>query len=109
MINQYECNKKLDQSQVLKPFITNLVATVNFSCEFDLQRIAQGLKNAKYNPHIFPFLRLSIDEPKAMAIIYPHGKVNILRAKNPDEAYIVARRIMKILSKITTLKSKNSK
>lgn len=93
-------NKKSKLPPSMKPVISNVVACVNFCCEFDLQKIAQSLKNVEYNPNSFFGVILTIDEPKSKAVIFKHGKANIIGTKTPDEAYISARKTGKILSKI---------
>lgn len=85
-------------SSNLKPVVKSLLVCADLSCEFDLTKISQKVKNTEYNPQKFPGLILHIDEPKSSAVIFQKGKINIVGAKTENDAYISARKVGKILS-----------
>lgn len=84
----------------MKPVVSNLVACVQFGCEFDLYKIAQTVRNAEYRPRRFPAAILHITEPKATALIFKPGKMNIVGTKTEEDALLAAKKFGKIMKKL---------
>lgn len=95
-----KADKKSKLPPKVRPVIKNIVASANFSCHFDLLKIASQVRKAKFQTRFFPATVIHIDEPKCTAIIFEQGKIDIVGTKSSDEAYIAARRVGKILNKL---------
>ncbi len=55
--------------------IENIVATVNLGIDLDLDKLAERLPAAEYNPEQFPGLILRLQRPKISALIFRTGKM----------------------------------
>ena len=96
-------NEADDGSEIpssMKPVVSNLVACVQFGCTFDLFEIARTVRNAEYRPRRFPAAILHIAEPKATALIFKPGKMNIVGTKTQDDALLAAKKFGKIMKKL---------
>lgn len=76
----------------LVPVVVNIVACANYGTNFDLYKIATHLRNAEFNPKRFPAAIIRIQEPKATALAFKNGKVNIVGCKTSDDSYLAARK-----------------
>ncbi|OHT11296.1 TATA-box-binding protein [Tritrichomonas foetus] len=99
-INETDPDSENAIPESMNPVVRNLVACVEFGVPFDLYTIAQTVRNAEYNPRRFPAVILRISEPKATALIFGGGKMNIVGCKNRDDAYLAARKFGKIMKKL---------
>ncbi|KAK8870919.1 hypothetical protein M9Y10_008832 [Tritrichomonas musculus] len=99
-VNLNEGDEDSDLPSTMKPVVSNLVACVQFGCEFDLYKIAQTVRNAEYRPRRFPAAILHILEPKATALIFKPGKMNIVGTKTRDDAYLAAQKFGRIMRKL---------
>lgn len=96
----YENEDGTEIPLTMNPVVSNLVACVQFDCEFDLYNIAQKVRNAEFRPRRFPAAILHITEPKATALIFKKGKMNIVGTKTQDDAYLAAKKFGKIMKKL---------
>lgn len=81
----------------MKPLIVNIVAIAEFNTTFDLEAISRQLRNVTYNPRRFQAAVIHIQEPKATAMIFAKGKVNILGTKTEDNAQLAFKKFGRIL------------
>ncbi|CZT17360.1 related to transcription initiation factor TFIID [Ramularia collo-cygni] len=81
------------------PKISNIVAGVDLCCLIDLKLIALHVRNSTYNPKRFPAVVLRIKEPKATALVFHRGKMQILGTKSVADAHLAGRKFARILEK----------
>jgi transcription initiation factor TFIID TATA-box-binding protein len=84
----------------MQPRLVNIVASAEFNVEFDLFNIASRARNAEYNPRRFQAVILRIQEPRATALVFRTGKMNLVGLKTEDNARVAAHkfgRIVKLL------------
>ncbi len=79
--------------------IENIVATVIFEHQLDLDIIEQGIPNIEYNPDQFPGLILRLDSPKVTALIFRSGKMVITGAKRTTDLIKAVKRILRMFVK----------
>ena len=84
----------------MKPVVCNIIACADFGCELDLYRLAQTVRNAEYNPRRFTAVIVRISEPKAAALIFRNGKMNIAGCKTREQAQLAAKKFGRILKKL---------
>lgn len=84
----------------LVPVIVNIVACVNYGSPLDLYKIATHLRNAEFNPKRFPAATIRIQEPKATALAFKNGKVNIVGCKTEEDAYLAARKFGRLFKNL---------
>ena len=63
--------------------IHNVVATANFGCDLDLQRIAWRY-HGEYNPSTFAAVQLRLPQPRTTALVFGSGKARRRRAEDSD-------------------------
>jgi transcription initiation factor TFIID TATA-box-binding protein len=85
---------------VAKPKVSNIVCGMNLNCRFDLHHIALHGRNAVYNPKRFPATILRIREPKATALVFEAGKMQVLGTTSVDDAKLASRKFARILQKM---------
>ncbi len=73
---------------------------MNLNCRFDLKHIALHGRNAVYNPKRFPATILRIREPKATALVFEGGKMQVLGTKSLDDAKLASRKFARMLQKM---------
>ena len=78
--------------------IENVVATVNLGVELNLEKLAERLPAAEYNPDQFPGLILRLQRPKVSALIFRTGKMVCTGAKSEEELKRAVKVIVKILT-----------
>jgi len=89
--------------QLPKIMISNVVSTVYLFTNLDLRYIASKLINCECNytkSGIIKYVKMSLKNPKATAMIYKTGKINIFGAKNELSALKAFHLIIKSLKKI---------
>lgn len=79
--------------------IENIVATVIFEHQLDLDLIEQGVSNIEYNPDQFPGLILRLDSPKVTALIFKSGKMVVTGAKRTQDLIKAVKKILKMFIK----------
>jgi len=62
--------------------IHNVVATANFGCDLDLQRIAWAY-HGEYNPSAFAAVQLRLPHPRTTALVFGSGKARNQRLLAP--------------------------
>ncbi len=78
--------------------IENIVATVNLGVDLDLERLAEFLPAAEYNPEQFPGLILRLHRPKISALIFRTGKMVCTGAKSEEELDKAVKYLVKLLN-----------
>mmetsp|Transcript_15902 Transcript_15902/g.25218 ORF Transcript_15902/g.25218 Transcript_15902/m.25218 type:complete len:241 (-) Transcript_15902:214-936(-) len=82
------------------PQTKNVVATMHVKCKLDLKEIMTKSRNSEYNPKRFAAVIMRIRQPKSTALIFSSGKIVITGAKTTDDAFISARKYVRILQKL---------
>lgn len=82
------------------PKISNIVAGVDLCCIIDQKLVALHARGAVYNPKRFPAVILRIKEPKATALVFHKGKMQILGTKSVEDAHLAGRKFARILAKL---------
>ncbi len=78
--------------------IENIVATVNLGVDLDLDKLAERLPAAEYNPEQFPGLILRLQRPKISALIFRTGKMVCTGAKSEVELRRAVKELVRLLS-----------
>jgi transcription initiation factor TFIID TATA-box-binding protein len=66
--------------------ITNIVATLEFSNEFDLAAVHQDLACSEYDPEVMPFLIYRLNDESSVTCLLPtNGTLSIAGASNHQE------------------------
>jgi len=81
-------------------YLQNVVSTVNFRTEPNLNHIAVRVRNVEYNPQRFKAAILRLLRPQATALIFSSGKMVVTGAKNEDDALLASKNVRKILHKV---------
>lgn len=97
---QEDADDFLEHVESMTPKVVNLVASVKMCDSFDLLNISQLIRNAEYNPRRFDAVILRIQEPKATAMVFKVGKVNIVGTRDQSVARLAAKKFCRILRKI---------
>jgi transcription initiation factor TFIID TATA-box-binding protein len=82
------------------PHISNVVCGMDLNCQLDLSHIAKSARNAVYRPNRFPAVVLRIREPKATALVFGKGRMQVLGTKNVGDAKLASRKFMKMIEKM---------
>ena len=82
------------------PQTKNVVATMNVKCKLDLKEIVTKSRNSEYNPKRFAAVIMRIRTPKSTALIFSTGKVVVTGASSVENAWISARKYVRILQKL---------
>jgi transcription initiation factor TFIID TATA-box-binding protein len=77
--------------------IENIVATINLGVELNLERLAERLLTAEYNPDQFPGLILRLIKPRVSALIFRTGKIVCTGAKNEEDLKNAVRALAQLL------------
>ena len=86
MLNSNDPKIKVPENNPYKVKITNLVLELNFKRNIPLDRIANRLENAEYEPESFPGLVYRIREPKSTALVFTSGKSILSGISDVDKA-----------------------
>jgi len=86
--------------------IENIVVSTQVADELNIQQLADGIPDAKYNPEEFPGLILHFDVPKTAALLFSSGKVICTGAKTME---VVDAAIKKLIKKISSVGASVSK
>ncbi len=78
--------------------IENIVATVSLGVELELEKLAERLTMAEYNPDQFPGLILRLAKPRISALIFRTGKMVCTGAKNEIDLKNAVRALVKLLN-----------
>lgn len=88
----------LREIRSMKPKVVNIIASVNLGTQLDLMYIATHTRNAEYNPKRFSAVNIRIQEPKATALIFKTGTMNIVGCRTEEAAMLAARKFTRILA-----------
>jgi len=93
----YLIEKGLIKPTLLQPKIQNIVATVDFGANVDLEKLSKNCKMI-YEPEQFPGGILRIEEPyKATILIFASGKVVITGLKSSNQIKPSIRKLVNLL------------
>lgn len=76
------------------------VATVNLGTTLDLERIAQVVSNAEYNPRRFGAVIMRIREPRTTALVFKSGKMVVTGAKDTVQSQTACKKYTAIIQKV---------
>lgn len=84
--------KSLESKGILKDpkyevKIQNVVASGNLKGEIDLERAAEELEFAMYEPEEFPGLIYAMSDPKVVLLLFASGKIVCTGARRGEEVY----------------------
>jgi len=94
--------KSLESKGILKnPKVTvkiqNVVASGNLKGEIDLERAAEELEFAMYEPEEFPGLIYAMSDPKVVILLFASGKIVCTGARREEEVYRAVEKLKKEL------------
>ncbi len=84
-------------SEDIEVKIQNIVVSVVFSSELNLDKIAEKIEGAEYEPEVFPGLVMRLQKPKAGLLVFRSGKVNCTGARSIEEAKEAIEKFIEIL------------
>ncbi len=79
--------------------VQNIVASLYFGREFDLEKIARTHENTEYEPEVFPGLVFRLDDPEVVVLLFVSGKGVCAGAKSMKDVKRAGNRITRILSR----------
>ncbi|KAK4542789.1 hypothetical protein LTR36_006165 [Oleoguttula mirabilis] len=82
------------------PTVSNVVAGMHLNCHFQLAHIAKQARNAVYRPKRFPACILRLRDPKATALVFEGGRVQVLGTKSIADARLAGRKFGRMLQKM---------
>ena len=82
------------------PKIHNIVCGVNLNCRIDLKTVALYARNAAFAPKRFQAVILRRLEPRATALVFASGKMQILACKTIADAKLSARKFARMIQKL---------
>ncbi|KXA90868.1 hypothetical protein AKJ57_03405 [candidate division MSBL1 archaeon SCGC-AAA259A05] len=77
--------------------VENIVASLDFGREFDVERIARSFRNVQYEPDVFPGLVFKLDDPKATVLLFPEGKGVCVGVKSEEDVGRAAERVTEVV------------
>jgi len=80
--------------------IENIVISVSFHSEINLEKIAANYQDADFNLNKFPGLCIRITKPKCTLLLFKNGKMIITGLKNSSEAPLVVKRVSEKLAHV---------
>jgi transcription initiation factor TFIID TATA-box-binding protein len=96
-IDNDSCISVLDGIESMKPKVVNIVASADFGVQFDLFKISTQVRNSEYNPRRFQAVILRIQEPRATALVFKTGKINVIGCRREEDAERAARKFGRIV------------
>lgn len=82
----------------LKVNLSNVVIGVHLNCRFE--HIARSARNTAYHPKQFSGCVIRIREPKATALVFATGKMEVLGTRTVEDARLAARKFARIFQKL---------
>jgi len=80
--------------------VQNIVLSVIYEgVEFNLEKLAKSLDNARYDPEVFPGIAYKSEDPPASFLIFASGKMNCVGAKSMQDAKLAIKRLTNKLKK----------
>ncbi|MGC9132882.1 MAG: TATA-box-binding protein [Nanopusillaceae archaeon] len=80
--------------------VSNIVATIYFNVRLPLDKIANSIPYASYDPETFPGLILPLKDGKIKALIFNSGTINFAGLKKIDELEEVIEVLRKIFADV---------
>lgn len=78
--------------------VQNIVLSVIYpGVEFDLEKLARTLEDARYDPEVFPGIAYKSEDPSASFLIFASGKMNCVGAKSMRDAKLAIEKLTKKL------------
>ncbi|MEM1689012.1 MAG: TATA-box-binding protein [Candidatus Hadarchaeales archaeon] len=78
--------------------VQNIVLSVIYpNTEFDLEKLARTLEDARYDPEVFPGIAYKSEDPPASFLIFASGKMNCVGAKSMKDAKLAIEKLTKKL------------
>lgn len=90
-------SKGIIKNPDVKVKIQNVVASGNLKGEIDLERAAELLEYAMYEPEEFPGLIYSMSQPKVVLLLFASGKIVCTGARKEKEVYEAVDKLKKEL------------
>jgi len=78
--------------------VQNLVASLDYGADLDIEEIARTHENAEYHPESFPGLTLRLNDPKVVVLLFASGKGVCAGAKNMRNVKKAAKKVARLLS-----------
>lgn len=69
-------------------------------CKFNLKKISDNVKDAKYNPKRSPGLCLHLKRPKGTVLVNSGGRLILTGVKSKDDLTLVAEKCAKLFRKL---------
>lgn len=91
---------QLSVDQIRRPQIQNVVSTTYLGCKLDLKTIANGARNAEYNPKRFAACIMRVRKPKSTALVFSSGKMVVLGATNEQNSQLASRKYARIIQRL---------
>ncbi len=86
---------KLPEPNPYKIKVTNVVIEINFGGRIPLDRIANMLPSAEYEPESFPGLVYRMTDPKATALVFTSGRAILSGINDIEKAKKAVERMLK--------------
>ncbi len=86
---------KLPEPNPYKIKVTNVVIEINFGGRIPLDRIANMLPSAEYEPESFPGLVYRMTDPKATALVFTSGRAILSGINDIEKAKRAVERMLK--------------
>lgn len=82
------------------PRLINIVCGVNLNCLIDLKTVALHARNSYYNPKRFQAVTLRQRDPRATALVFASGKMQVLGCRSISDAHLSARKFARMVQKL---------
>ncbi len=90
------------------PDIRSVSAGTSLGVELNLKDIAMRVRNTEYNPKRFNAVYMRLREPRATAVIFRTGKLNVMGAQSVEAVAIAIRKFAKKIRKLGYTEAKVS-
>ena len=98
-VSSVASKQSVGQAEIV-PQLQNVVSTVNLCCKLDLRKIAQGARNAEYNPKRFAAVIMRIREPRTTSLVFNSGKLVVTGARSEESSKLAARKYARVIQKL---------
>ena len=85
---------KIPENNIYEIALQNIVVSIDLASKIPLDRIAQRLPNAEYEPESFPGLVYRIKEPKASALVFTSGMIILSGINSMEIAEQAAKKLV---------------
>ena len=83
--------------------IENIIASARISQGFDLQKIAESIEGAEYNPDRFPGVILRFESPRIVVLIFEKGRFMCTGGRSVEDVQTVMDNIYDTLKELDLL------